>query len=114
MEVTIATFAKLASLQNIHIGSSQKTERALINHIMAGAEQLSELLVHCCSMGDPHTLRQIRTEYPEADFNMTTKGGVTLLMHTIIGAGMYFLIQKQQLHSQTHSHGAFLHAILNT
>lgn len=56
---------------------------------MASAEQLSELLVHCCSMGDPHTLRQVRTEYPQADFNMTTEGGVTLLMHTIIGASMY-------------------------
>ena len=72
---------------------------------MADAKQLSEWLVHCCSMGDPHTLRQVRMEYPEADFNMTTEGGVTLLMHTIIGAGMYFLIQIQQPHPQTHSHG---------
>ena len=56
---------------------------------MADAEQLSKMLVHCCSIGDPHTLREIRREYPEADFNMTTEGGVTLLMHTIIGAGMY-------------------------
>jgi hypothetical protein len=59
-----------------------------IDHTMASAEQLLELLVHCCTMGDPDTLRQVRTEYPEADFNITTEGGVTLLMHTIIGAGM--------------------------
>ena len=56
---------------------------------MATTEQLSEILVHCCTVGDHQTLRQVRTEYPEADLNMTTEGGVTLLMHTIIGAGMY-------------------------
>ena len=62
-------------------------DRVVIEDSMASAEQLSELLVRCCTVGDPNTLRQVRAEYPEADFNMTTEGGVTLLMHTIIGAG---------------------------
>lgn len=62
-------------------------DRVVIEDSMASAEQLSELLVHYCTVGDPHTLRQVKAEYPEVDFNMTTEGGVTLLMHTIIGAG---------------------------
>ena len=56
---------------------------------MATAEQLSEYLVQCCTMGDPHTLQQVKSQYPETDFNMITEGGVTLLMHIIIGAGMH-------------------------
>ena len=54
---------------------------------MATEEQLSEILVQCCSLGDPQTLQQVINEYPDIDYNMTTEGGVTLLMHTVIGAG---------------------------
>ena len=56
---------------------------------MSAEEQLAEMMVHCCTMGDPHTLQQVLSEYPEVDVNMTTEGGVTLLMHTVIGAGTY-------------------------
>ena len=52
-----------------------------------GEEQLAEVLVQCCSLGDPHTLQQVVREYPDLDYNMATEGGVTLLMHTVIGAG---------------------------
>ena len=56
---------------------------------MATSEQVSEILIQCCSLGDPQTLLWVVNEYPDTDFNMTTEGGVTLLMHTVIGAGIY-------------------------
>ena len=64
---------------------------------MATEEQLSELLVQCCSLGDPQTLQQVVNEYPNADFNMTTEGGVTLLMHAVIGAGQLLQLVLQTI-----------------
>ena len=53
----------------------------------SGEQQLLEVLLQCCDLGDPHTLQQVVREYPDIDYNITTEGGVTLLMHAIIGAG---------------------------
>ena len=43
--------------------------------------------MEACHSGDVGTLQSLLTQHPELDINLTTEGGVTLLMHTIIGAG---------------------------
>lgn len=55
---------------------------------MSTNEQLLEILLQCCQLGDPVTLQQVVSQYPDLDYNITTEGGVTLLMHTVIGAGI--------------------------
>lgn len=50
-------------------------------------QQLSQILLQSCQLGDPETLQRVVREYPDLDYNVTTEDGVTLLMHTVIGAG---------------------------
>ena len=50
-------------------------------------QNLAEALVESCRSGDVQSLQALLTQYPGIDVNFTTEGGVTLLMHTIIGAG---------------------------
>ena len=47
-------------------------------------------LVSACSSGDVQTLYQLLSQQADLTnlINLTSDGGVTLLMHTIIGAGM--------------------------
>ena len=46
-------------------------------------------LVNVCSAGDVQTLYQLLSQQtdPASLVNLTSEGGVTLLMHTISGAG---------------------------
>ena len=48
------------------------------------------LLVEACSAGDAQTLQQlVAKQQPQgAGLDVSTEGGVTLLMHAIIGAGL--------------------------
>lgn len=52
---------------------------------------LPEELVGVCKAGDIHTLYQMLSQQadPSQLVNLTSEGDVTLLMHTIIGAGTY-------------------------
>ena len=47
-------------------------------------------LVKACSLGDVETLYQLLSQQadPASLVNLVSEGDVTLLMHTIIGAGM--------------------------
>ena len=54
---------------------------------MSSSHPLVEGVVEACHSGDVGTLQTLLTQHPELDINLTTEGGVTLLMHTIIGAG---------------------------
>ena len=54
---------------------------------MSSSHPLVEGVVEACHCGDVGTLQTLLTQHPELDINLTTEGGVTLLMHTIIGAG---------------------------
>ncbi len=48
----------------------------------------SQQLVEVCHTGDAQSLAALLTQNPgELDVNLSSEGGVTLLMHTIIGAG---------------------------
>ena len=44
-------------------------------------------VVNVCSSGDVQTLYELLSQHPGL-VNLASDGGVTLLMHTIIGAGM--------------------------
>ena len=57
---------------------------------MSSSHPLVEGVVEACHSGNVGTLQALLTQYPELDINLTTEGGVTLLMHTIIGAGEWF------------------------
>ena len=50
-------------------------------------EDLAVALVEASRLGDVQTLEALLTEAQGSDINFTTEGGVTLLMHAIIGAG---------------------------
>lgn len=52
------------------------------------AEEIADALVTSCNHGDVATLQQLLATYPDLDINYATEGGVTLLMHAIIGAGI--------------------------
>ena len=54
---------------------------------MSGGDDLAVGLVTACTQGDVSGLQTILSAYPDLDINYTIEGGVTLLMHTIIGAG---------------------------
>lgn len=54
---------------------------------MSSSHPLVEGVVEACHSGNVGTLQALLTQHPELDINLTTEGGVTLLMHTIIGAG---------------------------
>ena len=56
------------------------------------AEEIAEALVSSCNHGDVATLQQLLSTYPDLDINYATEGGVTLLMHAIIGAGTRFCV----------------------
>ncbi len=43
-------------------------------------------LVNACSLGDVQTLYELLSQHAGL-VNLASEGGVTLLMHTIIGAG---------------------------
>ena len=51
------------------------------------AHQLAQSLVDVCNSGDARGLVALLDQNPGIDLNFTTEGGVTLLMHAIIGAG---------------------------
>ena len=51
------------------------------------AARAEERLVLACQAGDARAMQQLLTANLGLDVAMTTEGGVTLLMHTIIGAG---------------------------
>ena len=54
---------------------------------MSSLHPLVEGVADACHSGDVGTLQAMLTQYPELDINLSTEGGVTLLMHAIIGAG---------------------------
>ena len=54
---------------------------------MSSSHPLVEGVVEACHSGNVGTLQALLTQHPELDINLATEGGVTLLMHTIIGAG---------------------------
>ena len=58
---------------------------------MASVQEVLQLVVHSCSMGDYQALQNLLFQHPDININMTTEGGATLLMHTIIGAGVCIL-----------------------
>ncbi len=47
-------------------------------------------MVNACSSGDVQTLYQLLSQHPDPTslINLASDGGVTLLMHAIIGAGI--------------------------
>ena len=48
----------------------------------------SQQLVEVCRTGDTQSLQILMTQHPgQLDVNLASEGGVTLLMHAIIGAG---------------------------
>ena len=60
--------------------------------------ELADLLLSACQSGDAHALQSLLGSVTEADLvSLATEDGVTLLMHTIIGAGMYFLTRHALL-----------------
>lgn len=54
----------------------------------------TDTLVSVCTQGDVTQLQQLLSSNPSA-LEHTTQGGVTLLMHTIIGAGKIKLLLYQ-------------------
>ncbi len=58
---------------------------------MTTSPEVYSALVVACSQGDHVSLQSILNSYSDVDLNATTDGGVTLLMHAIIGAGNYTL-----------------------
>lgn len=50
---------------------------------------VSDQLLLACQNGDAHTLQTLMSSVAGLNLAMTTEDGVTLLMHTIIGAGKY-------------------------
>ena len=54
---------------------------------MAEEGSVEERLLLACQSGDAHTVQRLMSEVPGLDVGMATEGGVTLLMHAIIGAG---------------------------
>ena len=61
-------------------------------------------LVKACSSGDVQTLYYMLSQYTDPAYvvNLTSEGGVTLLMHTIIGAGERKR-ERERDRGQTHS-----------
>ena len=57
--------------------------------LMSEGEQVdaADQLLLACQNGDAHTLQAMMSSVAGLDLSMTTEDGVTLLMHTIIGAG---------------------------
>lgn len=55
--------------------------------MMAEGGNLAEQVVTACQNGDAHTLQSLMSS--AVDLSMVTEDGVTLLMHVIIGAGIY-------------------------
>lgn len=57
--------------------------------VMSGELVVSGELVRACSLGDVETLYQLLNQQtdPASLVNLVSEGDVTLLMHTIIGAG---------------------------
>ena len=51
-------------------------------------EDLATALVEASRLGDVQSLETLLIEAQGSDINFATEGGVTLLMHAIIGAGM--------------------------
>ena len=62
-------------------------------------------LVRACSLGDVETLYQLLNQQPDTAslVNLTTQGDVTLLTHTIIGAGTEHNTHTH-VHTHTHTH----------
>lgn len=50
-------------------------------------DAVGDQLLLACQNGDAHTLQTLMSSVAGLDLAMTTEDGVTLLMHTIIGAG---------------------------
>ena len=48
---------------------------------------LEEVIVEMCRTGDAASLRSILAQSPQTDLNFNTDGGITLLMHAILGIG---------------------------
>lgn len=80
-------------------------------------DTLEEVLADICRRGDTAALRSILANSPEIDLNFTTDGGLTLLMHALVGFGgkcislYYFQNPKQapspiHIHTQTHSNAS--------
>lgn len=50
-------------------------------------DAVGDQLLLACQNGDAHTLQTLMSSVAGLDLAMTTEDGVTLIMHTIIGAG---------------------------
>ena len=63
------------------------------------AGDVSTQLLAACQSGDAHALQSMMSSVAGVDLSMKTEGGVTLLMHTIIGAGILAYDRAQLLNS---------------
>ena len=53
---------------------------------MSEGDSVTEQLLTACQRGDAHALQSLLS-VADLDLSMTTEDGVTLIMHTVIGAG---------------------------
>lgn len=54
---------------------------------MENQNTLEEVIVERCRTGDAAALQSILLQSPQIDLNFITDGGVTLLMHALVGLG---------------------------
>lgn len=82
------------------------SNRLTLQSTMENHTVLEEVLADVCRRGDIATLQSILAKSPEADLNITTDGGLTLLMHALIGFGgkcVSSLLPKQTPSPHTHT-----------